>query len=439
MGHLASAKLQLDLRKIVALILLAVTMMFLLLPSIYLRIKTDEGTIDLSDIISYEKGDLERNLNSEWMDFLMGPSKKDLLYVAKPLENVLCNIKDSKLAPFEFATTASSVSSAIGRYVKLELRDDSSFKETDEYGSFMKIKRTVTIIAFLLWLMCIAFCLSAIACAKRILFDDKTGAKSLTILIALYTVAIIGMVIFLNSKLKESAGFMYDFLDVLDELELLSYMDMEYLIPQFCVMAFPFLSLICSIAVGIVPNLIPENIDVKAPTIPNLSGLAELSGISLDTGWICECGKKNKASATFCAECGKKRVDYSRCENCGAVLARGSAFCSKCGTPVNRKVFEPVCPSCGKSLKSGTKFCIYCGTPINSDAEAAPAAEPRTGAADEYTRAPEIRPESRAPEMRPEKRTESGHTPSPAKSPAAEEQQSSGRLKIKRGGGVEYK
>ena len=440
MEHLASAKLQLDLRKIVALILLVVTMLFLLLPSIYLRMKTDEGTIDLSDIISYKRGDLERKLESAWVGFFLGAdSKKNILYVAKPMENVLCNIKDSKLAPFEFATTASSISSAIGRYVKLELREDSSFKGTDEYGSFMKIKWTAKIIAFLLWLMCIAFCLSAVVCAKRILFDGKTGAKSLTILIALYTVAIIGLVIFLNSKLKESTDLFLDSLNVLYNLDILASKELEYIIPKFSIMVFPFLSLICSIAVGIVPDLIPEGIDIETPAIPNLSGLAELSGISLDTGWICECGKKNKASATFCAECGKKRVDYSRCENCGAVLARGSAFCSKCGTPVNRKVFEPVCPSCGKSLKSGTKFCIYCGTPINSDAEAAPAAEPRTGAADEYTRAPEIRPESTAPELRPEKHADSGYTPSPAKSPAAEEQQSSGRLKIKRGGGVEYK
>lgn len=434
MEHLTTAKLQLGLRQIVALLLLAVTLLLLLSPSVYISAKTDEGTVDLSNLLSgYKKGKLESTLsNSFWFLYSDVSSMKDVSYVIKPIDRVLCNLKDSKLSPFELATTVASASSLAGRVCKLMLREDSSFKETDEYGSFMKVKWTATIIAFLMWLLCIAFCLSAIVCAKHILFDGKTGAKSLTILTSLYIVIIIGMVVFLNSKSSEIG-------ELADEIVEFFNIDVGDLMPKLRIMVVPILSLICSIAVGIVPNLIPEHIDVKAPALPDFSGLRERSGISLDMGWTCDCGKRNNASAAFCADCGKKRVDFSRCENCGAVLARGSAFCSKCGTPVNRKVFEPVCPSCGKSLKSGTKFCIYCGTPINSDAEAAPAAEPRTGAADEYTRAPEIRPESRAPEMRPKKRADSGYTPSLAKSPAAEEQQSSGRLKIKRGGGVEYK
>ena len=149
-------------------------------------------------------------------------------------------------------------------------------------------------------------------------------------------------------------------------------------------------------------------------------------------GWTCDCGKRNNASAAFCADCGKKRVDFSRCENCGAPLAKGSSFCSKCGTPVNRKVFEPICPSCGKALKSGTKFCIYCGTPINADAAPEPAAERRTSPADTRHCAPER-------ETYPEERTGGFYTTSFMKPSMTEAPQGSGRLKIKKGGDVEYK
>ena len=467
MGRLTTSKFRFSLRKAAALILLAATMLLLFSPSLHASVKTDEGTKSFSSILKdYKEGSLKNeiydyvydyvsedlwDLYFESSNYVRNELGKVLSPVINPIidaiDDILINAKynNGELSPLGAARAASDFHALCKQII-------DSFEVTSEGNEdVMHAKQAAFISACFLWGSLAMFCLSAIFCAKRILFDNKNTAVSLSIFIAVYIAALIAVTVLnanndvilsgktallrlLTQKYGTEDELLYEVIDALKQLFAADYTRLK-----LSITAFPFLSFACSIAVGIVPDLIPENIDVKAPTIPNLSGLAELSGISLDTGWICECGKKNKASATFCAECGKKRVDYSRCENCGAVLARGSAFCSKCGTPVNRKVFEPVCPSCGKSLKSGTKFCIYCGTPINSDAEAVPADEPRTRAADEYTSAPEMRPESRAPEMRPEKRTDSGYTPSPAKSPAAEEQQSSGRLKIKRGGDVEYK
>ena len=47
------------------------------------------------------------------------------------------------------------------------------------------------------------------------------------------------------------------------------------------------------------------------------------------------------------------------CENCGAQLAPGAAFCEECGTPV---VTKPYCRNCGYVFERPGKFCPKCGT-----------------------------------------------------------------------------
>lgn len=426
MGHLGSSGWKLNLRKIAALILLAVTMVLLLSPSIYISIKTDEGTVDFAYILQgYRKGYIKSEIRT-WQSFL-GSYGDYLDNIAEPADTILCNLKDSRLSPFELATTAASVSSLVDRIVKLDILDDSGFNGSDEYRSLMQIKWTAAVISLLLWLLCIGFFLSAFICAKHIMLDDRSGEGTLTVLNAVYTSVLIGVIVFLNAEIKSNIesveDFMYDLLDLIG-------INMDEMIPKFSITAFPIVSFLCSIAIGIVPELLPKKINIKTPKIPELSGLPDLSGISIDMGWTCECGKKNRPSATFCADCGKKKVDFSRCENCGAPLDKGSSFCSKCGTPVNRKVFEPVCPSCGKSLKSGTKFCIYCGAQINTDA------------------IPEVRSERRpslpadpapVPEDRSERSSDSFYAPAHVKEHKEDELQSPGRLKIKKSGDVEYK
>lgn len=54
------------------------------------------------------------------------------------------------------------------------------------------------------------------------------------------------------------------------------------------------------------------------------------------------------------------------CENCGAELAKNSAFCSSCGAaaPKPKAPEGLVCSKCGKVLSEGMKFCTSCGTPV---------------------------------------------------------------------------
>lgn len=54
------------------------------------------------------------------------------------------------------------------------------------------------------------------------------------------------------------------------------------------------------------------------------------------------------------------------CTNCGAELAKDSAFCSNCGAVVPKpKAPEgPVCHNCGAALSEEMRFCTSCGTPV---------------------------------------------------------------------------
>lgn len=54
-----------------------------------------------------------------------------------------------------------------------------------------------------------------------------------------------------------------------------------------------------------------------------------------------------------------QQVASGFCDNCGAALAPGIAFCEECGTPVLAK---PSCPKCGYVYERTGKFCPKCGT-----------------------------------------------------------------------------
>ena len=87
--------------------------------------------------------------------------------------------------------------------------------------------------------------------------------------------------------------------------------------------------------------------------------------------------------------------DVCRCPACGAVQARGSRFCSACGTPIPAPAPKPdpeegpaeYCTGCGAKRLGDNRFCIICGKAFDeADAPAAeeyPAAEEEPAPADE--------------------------------------------------------
>lgn len=56
-----------------------------------------------------------------------------------------------------------------------------------------------------------------------------------------------------------------------------------------------------------------------------------------------------------------------KCQNCGAELAPGVAFCRECGTKVVLK--KRFCRECGSELAEGVKFCSNCGASVTINKE----------------------------------------------------------------------
>ena len=64
-----------------------------------------------------------------------------------------------------------------------------------------------------------------------------------------------------------------------------------------------------------------------------------------------------------------------QCENCGKIIAYGSAFCTMCGEKIDdnpgnmmKKTLEtvdPKCPKCGMVIEAGSVFCTFCGERVS--------------------------------------------------------------------------
>ena len=50
-----------------------------------------------------------------------------------------------------------------------------------------------------------------------------------------------------------------------------------------------------------------------------------------------------------------------RCKKCGEYIPDGNAFCTRCGSPV-----EKTCPKCNSPILAGNAFCNTCGAPVSA-------------------------------------------------------------------------
>lgn len=101
--------------------------------------------------------------------------------------------------------------------------------------------------------------------------------------------------------------------------------------------------------------------------------------ISLNNMTICpNCANLVAKGTSFCTKCGTRLEpvvipDNSQpiCKKCGAILNEGMAFCSSCGAKaeiasVQNVENEKICVNCGAVLKENSKFCVKCGMKIEN-------------------------------------------------------------------------
>jgi len=97
-----------------------------------------------------------------------------------------------------------------------------------------------------------------------------------------------------------------------------------------------------------------------------------------------QCGAEVQAGVAFCGAPMPKvqqtnTEDLVRCEGCGAMVKKEARFCTSCGKPmvqlvtsekvdepmmVNEKVEDKVCPVCGAKVEDDAAFCTECGNKL---------------------------------------------------------------------------
>lgn len=91
----------------------------------------------------------------------------------------------------------------------------------------------------------------------------------------------------------------------------------------------------------------------------------------------CEnCGAEVQRGVAFCGSCGAPmpRVqpvnmeEFVRCQNCGTVVKKGMRFCTECGSPITQLVVQPMMDPNFIEIDKCERFCSNCGTKVNDDA-----------------------------------------------------------------------
>lgn len=71
------------------------------------------------------------------------------------------------------------------------------------------------------------------------------------------------------------------------------------------------------------------------------------------------CKAVNAKGTKFCTSCGTKLG--KECPNCHEQVGLNTKFCPNCGTDLNPKPKEVTCPDCQQVVSSEVKFCPNCG------------------------------------------------------------------------------
>lgn len=101
----------------------------------------------------------------------------------------------------------------------------------------------------------------------------------------------------------------------------------------------------------------------------------------------CEnCGAEVQQGAAFCSSCGatmpkvqvESKDELIKCENCGAMVKKEMSFCTQCGKAMTQSIDTPsidldidekenpewVCQNCGTKIMDDSVFCTECGAKL---------------------------------------------------------------------------
>ena len=312
------------LKQIVSIAVIAVCMLTMILPWVYVGMKSTDGdNWDMNSLLE-EFTDLDVDYyldiitNSNITDYLLeslspAAARKEIKSARNAVTGVANAVKDSKLTPAETASIFTNLA-------KLQ----SFFTKYDDDYAFDFSKNTFLLIGVVQWLIILAFIILGAYC----IYADLTGRKSpflgamcvYLVLFSLYAI----VAIYGNTMAKKNLGDSFI-------LDLAGIRSPSFLYIQFA----PIFGSILMIG-----NFVFWKVNPTGSLSMVSTGIET---ISKKTVWRCACGATNLSSNRFCPRCGKERpADFSTMDSraagrsgwtcsCGSTNSEKSAFCPKCG------------------------------------------------------------------------------------------------------------
>lgn len=313
----------LGLKQIVSIAVIAVCMLTMILPWVYVGMKSTDGdNWDMNSLLEdFTDLDVDYYLDiitdSNITDYLLealspASARKELKSARNAVTGVANAVKDSKLSPVETASIFTNLA-------KLQ----SFFTKYDDDYAFDFSKNTFLLIGAVQWLIILAFVVLGAYC----IFADLTGRKSpflgamcvYLVLFSLYAV----IAIYGNTMAKRDLGDSFI-------LDLAGIRSPSFLHIQFA----PIFGSILMIG-----NFVFWKLNADG------SLGAGIENIGKKMVWKCACGATNPSSCRFCPKCGNERpADFTPVDfkadvvdrlvwtcSCGSTNSKKSAFCPKCG------------------------------------------------------------------------------------------------------------
>lgn len=342
----------------VALGLVVVSFLMLLLPWINVSMEIMGRKYSMSDLVDMvcrsegiSSAQYRMELQTAITDSFSALAKDTGVQVnAKYAITTLEKIMRSKLSFLDTAlicTHTGKVLKDVDRALRLNIFSMSS-ADSQMLMTIDKAGQSATIAAIVLWVVILAVVITFLVAVFTLPAGKKGGAVAYAIVIAIAAVSSWICAAKINDVLQGA------------RIELLENLQTRFQTSDlFHVSAVAAISLVC--AAG----------SVLVMAIASLLGKGSVDPTDPPT-WICSCGCRNGEENLFCAECGQKRPESSKCK-CGAILIPGTKFCGVCGRPVEEVApltpppeAEKHCAHCGAVLVPEARFCKECGMAVDT-------------------------------------------------------------------------
>ena len=352
--------------RIVAMVLILVSLIMLFLPWMKLNLRTPYGAVKLEQVAAMGGIDLRQSFMDEVVADLEEDAREYGIFLDRnKIMDAFDLVIKGKWSPFQLLGLAGKTRSFLKQYSQYLTAEENDYAQrwgyddrdaVDARNQNQQIKgyrSSVSLFYFiLLFVLILTLALSLLA-----LYSAFRG-KKLGLLPYLFSAAV----------LEIAVGIFAGTLN-------------KNLIPLMELPASAGYSIKFALAVGGILCLVFGALAFGSLFAPVYEEGQERNAAG---NWRCpRCGTMLQADQNFCLSCGAKRPESApapvaaaplaaargwKCPGCGASLKNSQNFCSKCGTkrPETAPAAAPAprgwkCPGCGASLKNNQNFCPNCG------------------------------------------------------------------------------